>query len=812
MRHVTSEYLRMLARRQYKADYLFRLVTQDGKTYPIPSRAVLNAPASATINATWTWEMPVSIMASMMPCGVEPEQYHGIEVDRVVAGNRLPYFRGLIDEVLRGWRKENGITVATIEMQAFGVMQRAKGYRVDSLRLNPVTQDGDMQMCGIGRWRTWQPGTPASAPYTEQIPYGGATLGDIFAFTDDTMATMYVEGSDYTVDRSTTPIKVNWIASPTSTRFIWYDALERFVVPYLSNAPRFITLPPGRDYHDLYHTYVLDFEVSPPRIRVADKTGYTIDLTTGDDDYLTVITGDGVEHLLERSGFSDVNGWIDMIDPLPSGIAKGDPVRLPTTEAISAWADDRYLSFARVSNPVNLTNVWNTRLFKPYPNLGIAVPTPRVWSPTDDVFVGSFFVDGNIGKGFGYIREDVDANRVEEVMKAILTTETGLFAPSEVITEPTGAYVKNRTWSGYDLAEVLKEGQDQALPPHGFIHDTQDGKVMIKPYRQKAKPDWVLGGIVDIKEVEVPEPFTAVTVIAESSDPVNLAGEWVHTVDGAASPSKITDGITSGNGASTEATDTEDGILIVFEIPRPEPSTIHPLISEIKVTATGQVTMFFSDDLVASNIWLLPGMNRQQIDSGTVTIGEDEIARVITANAGYLVVIITPVVKGDVMAGDVEINPTCSEIEILTKKAGYWRAALTDDTNLAPADQGPDKFGTIWRQPDPSKRLSYRYAPTSYLKRVQTLYASAKAREKVLSMTGISQQDTRDYAERWQDELLRAGKKYTVIAPYDDRAELGDTVHVAWEKFRKDLLLWGIQGPANPREVMATYTFHDYGL
>ncbi|MNX73306.1 hypothetical protein D3C86_1046980 [compost metagenome] len=321
----------------------------------------------------------------------------------------------------------------------------------------------------------------------------------------------------------------------------------------------------------------------------------------------------------------------------------------------------------------------------------------------------------------------------------------------------------------------------------------------------------MLRGIVSVEETEVSEPFTAVTVIAEASEPVNLASEWIHTVDGAKHPARITDGIKSGTDFQTDAISPEDGILVVFTIPKPEPSTIHPLISEIKITATGQVTMLFSDDLEASNIWLLPGMNRHQIESGTVSISEADIARAITSDAGYLVVIITPVVKGDTMAGDVEIKPTCSEIEILTKKAGYWRAALTDDTNLAPADQGPDQFGTIWRQPDPSKRLSYRYAPTSYLKRVQTLYPH-KAREKVLSMTAISQQDTRDYSERYQDEYLRTGMKYTVSAPYDDRAELGDTVLVTWKGFRKNLLLWGITGPSNPREVMATYVFHDYGL
>jgi hypothetical protein len=802
----------MIARMHYQADYLFRLVTQDGKVYPIPSRAVLSAPASASVNSPATWEMPVSIMASMLPRGVAPQQYHGIEVDRLMKGNRMPYFRGLIDEVRRGWGVENGVRVQTMEMQAFGVLQRTKGYRVDSLQLNPVTQDGDRQMMGLGKWITWAPGTLKSPGGTDQIPYGGATLGEVFILPAPATGPAYQEGTDYTVDRTKIPIVITWITTPATTRQIWYDKLERFVVPYLT-ATRYLTLPPGRDYNDLYHTYVLDFlPGSPDKIRVADRTGYGTEYAIPQDDYLIITTSDGTEHIIERGAAADLDGWMDLQDPLPSGIAKGDPVRLPTTEAFSAWADNRYLSFAKTSDPNNPVLVWNSRLFKAYPQLGYAVPTPRVWSDNEDVYIGSFLLGNGIGSGFGYIREDVDANRIEEVVKYILTTETGLFDPSEIVTEPTGVYVKNRTWSGIQLPDLLSEFKDQAMSPNTFVHDTQDGKVTIKPYRQKPKPDWVMRGIQRVEETEVPEPITAVTVIAEAAEPVNLAGEWIFTVEGAEFPERITDQITSGGPDVPTGSDTPDGhIGAIFQIPRPEPSTAHPLISEIRITATGQVTMFFSEDLSFANVWILPGMSSRQIDSGTVTIGSEEIARAITTDAGYLVVIIESVVDGDTMAGSVEIPATCSEIEILTKKAGYWRAALTDDTDLAPADQGPNRFGTIWRQPDPTKRMSYRYAPTSYLKRVQVLYPD-KARDEVKSMAGISQQDTRDYAERWQDERVRAGNAYTVIAPYDDRAELGDTVHVAWEGFSKNLLLWGIQGPANPREVMATYTFHDYGL
>lgn len=804
MRQVDSAYLKMLARMDYKAAYEFRLVDQHGKVYPIPSRAVLSAPASSAVDSG-TWEMPVSIMASSMPRGVNPQQYHRIEVDRVVAGNRMPYFRGVIDEVRRGWRKESWAEVETIDLQAFGVLQRAKGYRVDSLRIDPVTKDGVIQLRGLGRFRTWTPGYGVSMGGTETIPYGGPVLGSVYAFTDSTLTTPYVEGVNYTVNASATPLKITWLTTPASSRVFWFDTVERFVIPYLSSGPSFITLPPGREYDDLYHTWVLDIDRPNNKLRVADRTGYDASIAITEDDYLAIVTAAGTEYILERGSYADAQGWIDMTDPIPLDVTVGDAVRLPTTEAIAAWDDDRIYQFWDGASGSGGAQEWNRTFFTVYPNLGIAVPVNRVWGINDEVYIDSIFPGG-----VGYIREDVDDNRIEEAVKRILTDKTGLFAASDVLTEPTGVYVKNRTWSGYDLSDVLAEAKDQAMSPNAYIHDTQDGKVTIKPYRQKAKADWVLRGIQSIEETDVPEPVTAVTVIAEASEPVNLAGEWLYEVGGAINPERLTDGNKDENLAAT-ASVAEDGFGAVFKVPIPEPGATHPIIDSIRVTGTGLVTAYFAIAPDTGPVYAIPGYTFAPIESGTMEISADEIAKVVTDQAGYLVVYISPVTSGSTESSTIVTPATCSEIEILTRKAGWWRAALTDDTNLAPANNGPDEFGSIWRQPDPTKRMSYRYAPPDYLKRVQTLYPD-KAREHVLSMTAISQQDTRDYAERWQDELLRAGKTYRVTAPYDDRAELGDTVLVQWKGFRKELFLWALEGPQDPRSPLATYTFIDYGL
>ncbi|GEM_PF-4372494 len=803
MRTVDSAYLKMLARMAYKASYEFRLIDQDDKAYPIPSRAVLSAPPSAAVD-TGTWEMPVSIMASQMPAGVSPQQYHRIEVDRVVAGNRMPYFRGLIDEVTQGWAKENGTVVETMNLACFGVLQKAKGYRVDSLRIDPTTQDGPFQINGLSRQTTWAPGTTVTAPASETIPYYGSWESGslVRIFTDATMTTQYAMGTDFTITDGI-PRIVNWLNTPSSTRVIRHAMLERFVRLEQPTSDGIVEMPIGRDYDSLFHTSILEIDGS--WIRLADPTGYRSPLYLLHDDFVVITTAAGASHVISRQ-YNQANsgGWLQLNAAIPADVAVGDSVRNPTTESTSAWDDDRLWMFWQSSSGYAGTE-WNRRLFTPHPTLGVAVPTPRIWFPSEEVWADSVFPDG-----VGYIREDVDANRIEEAVKTILTTTTGLFDAADVTTEPSGVYVKNRTWSGVDLSDVLTEFKDQAFSPSTFIHDTRDGKITIKPYRQKLDPDWVLRGIQRIEETEIPEPITAVTIIAEAQEPVNLAGEWLYAVEDAVNPDRLTD-TNKDAGVATTATVPADGFGVKFRIPTPSPETIHPTISAIRITGTGLVSAYFAEDPDNGPFYVLPGMNFTPIKNGTLEIGGDTISRVITAAAGFLVISFQAVTSGDTEPGSVITPPTCSEIEILAKKTGYWRAALTDDTALAPANNGVDEFGTIWRQPDATKRESYRFAPTAYLKRVQPLYPT-KARDHVLSMSGISQQDTRDYSERWQDEFLRAGKSYTVTAPYDDRAELGDTVAVAWQGFRKDLFLWGIQGPSNPREVLATYQFIDYSL
>jgi hypothetical protein len=805
MRIVDSAYIQQIARRTLKPRWVFHIIDQDGNRHVLPGRAVLDRQRSGAVDGG-TWSLSLTVLFAMLPAGIRPRQYHRLEVSRIIAGVVYPYFVGIIDKDGIDRQLEAGSVIERITLEAFGMLQKAKGFRVDSLRIDPVTQDGIIKLRGLGKWKEWTPGVPIAATDEEQIPFGGATTGDVLVFTDSTYSSFYNEGVDYSVDRTKTPIVITWITTPADTRVIWYDALERFVIPFLGSGGGFITLPIGRDYDDLFHTWVLDFEAGTPnRIQLADRTGYGLDYYVAEDDYISVVTSDGVRHQVERSGVADVNGWQDIVGALPTGIAKGDPVWLPTTEAIAAWDDDRIYQFWTGLGGSDGTE-WNRTLLKAYPSLGIAVPTPRVWSFSDEVYIDSFL------GGVGYIREDVDANRIEEVIKSILTTETGLFDPSEVITEPTGVYVKNRTWSGYDLSDVLAEGKDQAMSPNTFIHDTPEGKISIKPYRQKVSADWTLAGVQSVEEVDDPEPVTAVTVIAEAERPVNLAGEWLYLIDDADNPHYITDtNRDAGRSATPHA--WADAFTVIFKIPDPVPSTIHPLIDSIKITGNGLVMAFFtpSMDIQEGPWYVLPGCNMTPIESGTMEITADQIARVVTSSAGYLVIGITDVTDGIYEPGTLLTRASCSEIEILTKKSGYWRAALTDDTDLAPANNGPDEFGSIWRQPDPAKRESYRYAPTAYLKRVQPLYPS-KAREKVLPMTAISQQDTRDYSERHQDEYLRAGKTYRVVAPFDDRAELGDTVCVPMmDGTKRNLLLWGMSDGGGPGDVTCTYDFIDYG-
>ena len=816
MRTVTAAYLQETARSTFRPRWAFRIVDQDGNRYTIPGTAVLDRQRVGAINGG-TWRLSLTCLTAQLPKGIRPQQYHRIEVSRIVAGMPYSYFVGIIDKEGLERQLEAGAVIGQLQIDAFGVLQRAKGYRINSLRVDPAVFSGMVQLSGICSTRRYRPNTAISAGGAESLingagPYNPAAGGiQIFSGgTLDAPTGPYTRGTsssgDFWIDTSTFPVTIRWRVVPATGRIIEFQSVERFIAPvtgYVSGGSRYaqaswIVLPYGRSYDDLFHTYVEDWDDADPhnlRIRLADSTGWRDLFGAQGGEYAAIVTADGVTHFKQVAIAADADGWITIAsgETLPPGIQEGDPIRLATSEGFSAWDDDRLVHFYKgASGGLE----WNRRYFVSHPNLGLAVPIARNWMPTE-----------RVSAWVAFIREDVDDNRIENVIKRVLTTASGLFSPSDVIAEPTGVYVKNRTWFAMDLSDVLAEAKDQAFAPNAYINDTPDGKVTIKPYQQKPVADWELLKVQRIEEVEEPEPVTAVTVISEDQE-VNVAPEWFKGSENITNPERVVDGIKTGLTTGVPAGYEWTYSLLQFSIPEPVPIQAHPMISKLRIHGAGLVTVYVTR---GSSSYYLSGYTHRPIESGFLEIDGADLARILTADAHTLTIRFDPITAGDGVDGAIQTAKACAEIEILTKQAGAWRAALTDDTSRAPANNGPDQFGTIWRQPDPTKRESFRYAPPDYLKRVQVLYPN-KARDEVLTMVGISQQDTRDYAERYEDEFLRAGKTYKVVAPFDDRAELGDTVSVRMlDGTKRNLLLWGMSDGGGPGDVLCNYDFIDYG-
>jgi hypothetical protein len=819
MRTLGRAYLNQLRRRQFRITWDVRLVKASGAEYSIPPAAIVSRERSADIDSG-TWKLSMTVYPSRLPRRVVVEQYDALEIDLLIKGEAapIPYFRGVIDKAPYQQDLDTGAIVDLQDIEAFGNLQRVKGYPIPHLTHRPAILGANpsalFELTALCSKKRVQPMTSISAGGSESVPSGGAThgltTGAFVIYTGPDMTTGYAKGSEFTIDASVFPAKINWLIAPATNRVIEWVQLDRWVYSRVrdyfgSDAPRSVILPVGRRFDDLYHTWILAVDRNAGTVTLADSTGYR-DKFSGLLEWVTFTLADGTEVMQQvgpvQTGLQ--NGILKFATPLPVDLQPGDSIRLSTTEYTQAWEDLNWFNYFHTGSGTG-TARYNPRYILAVPNMGMAVPLePRNWLTTERIFAD-----------IALIRQDVDSNRVEEVIKDFLTTKTGLFSPESIKTERTGAYIKNYRATGLDASEVLAQHKDHALPPETRLHDEPDGTITIRPYVQKPEPDWILTGIDGLEEVEAPEPVTAVTVIAEGEE-VNVAAEMFSTSTGTADPLRVTDGQKKDAATPTTA---GGSIAFWFKLPLPTPESAHPTISKIRITGKGVLTLYAGADLTWAT---LPGYQSRVLGTtqeGTVEIEGENLAQVIANDLGKplsIGIYIDPL-RGGITGSTVEVEAACHEVEILTTQAGAWRAELTDDQSLAIADQGPEAFGTIWRQADPEKRVSYRYAPTAYLQQVSPLYRApggplpTVARHLPLRMKGISPQATRDRGERWLDELQRGGKTYTARATLDLRAELGDTVRaVRKDGTHLDLLLTGLSDSGDAESLEAEYTLSDY--
>jgi hypothetical protein len=796
-----------------------RLIDENGKATLIPSKAIKDRSRRGDLKGA-TWSLCLILFANAIPKTVQIKQYNRIEIDWILSPTeRIEYFRGNIDH------KETSNSVeddGTIRIECFGVLQRAKAYPLDSITVSPSIESGIVKLMGICSTRRYTVIDDKRAGGSETVLGGlssyGATAGYLQIAKDINYTSFYVKGTPSTGDfylfnTALPPIGVTWNIDPTKPRYYQFATLDRFIVPYIKRKPgntypSVFVLPYGRDWRDLYHTYVADFNTTNMTITPADTTGYIDKLSLYQGEYITVTTSDGVPHILQIGNVS-AQGVLTLSsnETMPAAIAAGDPMRLSTTEAYPAWDEHKLTLFGKDSS---LSQIWPYPWFDIKHGVGQAIPVKvRDWSTLEDVYASVSPVSYD------------DSNRAEEVFKSILTSADymGLFDESEVVTEQTGAFVRNYQRTNTDADQVLKDFHG-VLPPNVFIRDNPNGTISIKPYTQKETPDFQLRGVQSIEEDDKYEPYTGVLVVSKvpESGETNQALNWFQSSLNLTNPHQA---FSTGSGAT--ATTPANSSLIVFKIPKPSPTGIFPNIDKLKFKAKGLVTIY-----EASGVYLA-GYNFKKVvgsDGGmeVVEIPGDEIAKLAQrafADTGANIIIQLDYIDNN-ENGTYEVGTdtpaAISEIEWVVTKQNAWFAGLTDAVRgeasaWSIADNGNSALGSTWIQSDATKRESYRFAPTEYLKRVSCLYKAKGItipRIKTLEMEYLSQQDCRDYAERHLDVEMFNVKEYRVTALLDPRAELGDTVYINAAGKNLSLFIQAIEDNGGPRDNTANYTLIDY--
>lgn len=486
-----------------------------------------------------------------------------------------------------------------------------------------------------------------------------------------------------------------------------------------------------------------------------------------------------------------------------------------------------------------------------HPDLGIAIPNSIHFATSTNIDDGlTILASPLLGAESG---SSADPNRVEEVVKDVLGDTAGglalyraqdiqTFLTSGVSWGPTGAYMKNHVRYQMDAAEFLAEIKDTALPANGYILGERDGKISIRPIFQSATPDLWVNGVQDVEPQESDEPNTAIIVVCEEGRLVNMAPIWFSR------PSQDTTGtatmdadiarVIDGNRAASVSTlqsNTNFRGLISFTIPGVSPSEAFPAIKEVRLFGVrGFLTVYATQGSVDVFVPGFTGVNISQAGTNIVIPG-DVLARAaanFTTTSNWTLTIqleadnteaifIYPDGTGSATAAEL------TEIEIMAMQVNVWRAELTSDTDKVGSAYHPTdsltQFGSIFVQASPgssagagtaAEKISYLWAPPSYLQRVCPDYgataATTKHRVKIVRLTGVSQFDARTLAEDYLLEETYRATPYRITALLDDRIEIGDTLCVGLpDGSVKNLLCEGYSDGGDLSAELAQYICTD---
>jgi len=860
-----GELVRQFDRRRFQACLDVRVIDKRAgrldqtkwQSHHIPNKAIRALARDIRVDkvGTLTMSLDAEKVNQAMPRGVRVEQYFHIEV-RWLQGGTWPYFSGVIDKVRDGWAREAGSTVRTLEVECFDRLQLCKGVHVNVLDPMLSFEQYAGPLLGLCTTQRIPLSTPVQAGQTEFIPSGSALAGSIGVFRDAACTDPYTPGGDYTVQTSGVYSdgrgKLYWYTTPQSPRYLQFAQIEGFVVPKVGGAERFVAPNNGfvvlpyiddtpRSHLDLFPTTLTAATDNPDAVHaeVADQAAWSTFLRPAElREYATVTHSDGTETTFRIDPLSQQNGnpWL-LKKPAISGGGTpqaGDAVRVSTTEFYPCWADwgdggngnySQIIEFYQASYPRTAQNLFSAENFnvkyrramlKPMANQGFAYTTNYYFNDGNEIVYGKLMV-----------MRLVDWNSPERLIWRYLVEYFQIFNGNDVATEKTGAFVKNFEIWNMDLSEFLAMVKRNILPPNAYLCCEPDGRISVRVFRQKLAADFDLPDAISISRDFKPEIITATLIKSEDDDERSkrdMAAVYFRKAEGFQSG---TEGRIFGGADLALQADMNTPAKIHFKLPADTPPEAFPRIKEVRVSGRGLLSAHVIT-AAGNQIYQVPDFGRIPIGDGEkpteyVMPGETLARARVLANQYSGTTACTLVLEFEATQVPPPGNPNsqpgvnsvsggCNDVRIIEKTTGAHKAELTADPAKAP-------LPGAWYQPDPKEAISYRLVPEDLLSLVQPNYgvvmqynaSPTLPRIDIQAKKGLTAQDCRSYAERYQDEHLRVHQTYTIVAPFDPRRELGDTGRVLLgDGTPRILLLWGQSERMTTNAVITSMTMLDY--
>lgn len=484
-------------------------------------------------------------------------------------------------------------------------------------------------------------------------------------------------------------------------------------------------------------------------------------------EYLTVTFSDGNERTVEITAINRTTGQmtVDVFPTNPVGganAAAGDRIRVSTLEAVQAFDGMNPVALGELLTGATAPNGLRPQCAGVYYQVGQAIPfTGHKSSASDDLFwLSTSHVISNrdaqdynawttkttgirtIEDGSRVVSGVTLSNTVEDSIRALTSynLSAGPFDyTNDWVLDTSGVYTKHRTNAAMYMDEVVKEIMAASYPPNVLIRDRVDGKVRLGPVRQASIPSYVIPGVASVDVQDNADRITSLTVMAvnDQDDPVDIAALTFGGVSVEANTPSWTNPERAFDGSdATKSTpynyggDVESFLNTMwFSIPPGTPLESYPEIDSIRISGQGLIIGVFylpSTEpiqtlnqadllgwrLLSSADWI-PLQNNQPF----VIQGKD-IERAIEAGEYSNIAISVRQITDTVNAG-------ISSVEILQRKINAHTAMMTDNSNLASsATLNAAGFGTTWSQPDGNQNLSFRYAPTAWMRRNSVQYGN----------------------------------------------------------------------------------------